>query len=487
MDNEKNITPFKRTALAWLDSHEKLVTDAHQRAWELAEVGLQEMQTSQLLADILEDHGFSVERGVAGMPSAFVATFRHGDGAGPAIGVMAELDALPGLSQKAVPHKEPREGKEAGHGCGHCGYAATALGAALAVKTAMEAHDIPGTIKCFGTPAEETLVGKVFMVRDGVFGGLDACLGHHPGAANACFLGSSNAMNSVKFEFFGKASHAAGSPEQGISALDAVELMNVGVNYMREHVVQETRMHYVIEEGGHEPNVVPDYARSWYYVRAPERDLVNRYYDWVLRIAEGADLMAGTTHKVRFLTGAHNTIPNRALAELVTNNMRQIGAPTYTEEELTFAAELGKSIPREEKLAKLRSSLLPDALDLVDVDLNPRIYDPYGEERKGGGGSTDVAEVSWNTPTIEFSTACFVVASPGHSWQNTAISGTTIAHKSTMFAAKAMATTVLDLLAEPEALERVREEWEARMEGKTYASPLPPDLEPPLDQLKTHG
>ncbi len=473
---------IKQTGIAWIEEHRALIVDAHQRIWELAEVGLQEMQTGKLLADILEENGFTVERGVAGMPSAFVATYGSGD---PVIGVMAELDALPELSQEAVPYQKPRKEGAPGHGCGHCGYAATALGAALAVKAAIEAHNLAGTIKCFGCPAEETLVGKVFMVRDGVFDGLDACLGHHPGSANGASLGSSNAMNSVKFEFFGKASHAAGSPEQGISALDAVELMNVGVNYMREHVVQETRMHYVIEAGGHEPNVVPAYARSWYYVRAPERELVDQYYKWVLRIADGADLMANTTHKVRFLTGAHNTIPNRPMAEMVVANMREIGAPTYTEEELAFAAELGKSVSREEKRAGLSRSRLPDAMNLLDVDINPNIYDPFGEERKGGG-STDVAEVSWNTPTLEFNTACFVVGTPGHSWQNTAVSGTSIAHKSTLFAAKAMAATVLDLLTDPDKLARVREDWEAQMEDRTYRSPLPEDLEPPLDQLEHH-
>jgi aminobenzoyl-glutamate utilization protein B len=479
-------TPEKETAHVWIDEHRELIVAAHQQVWDLAEVGLQETATSKLLADILEDNGFTVERGVAGMPTAFVATYGSGS---PVIGMMAELDALPGLNQEAVPYQQPRAtagGSGAGHGCGHCGYAATALGAALAAKAAMEAHSLPGTLKCFGCPAEETLVGKVFMVRDGIFDGLDACLGHHPGSTNVAFLGTGVAMNSVKFEFFGKASHAGGSPEQGISALDAVELMNVGVNFMREHVVQETRMHYVIEAGGHEPNVVPAYARSWYYIRAPERDLVDRYYAWVLRIADGADLMAGTTHKVRFLTGAHNGIPNRHLAERVVANMREIGAPTYTEEEEAFAAELARSTSREEKRAALRKSHLPEAMELMDVNLNSRIYDPYGEGQIGGG-STDVAEVSWVTPTVEFSTAAFVVAMPGHSWQHTAASGTSIAHKSTIFAAKVMASTALDLLTDPEVLTAVRADWETRLAGRTYTSPLPPDLKPPLDQLDSHA
>ena len=471
----------KQTAIEWINAHQQLIIDAHQRVWELAEVGLQELQTGALLADVLEQHGFAVQRGVAGMPSAFVATYGSGR---PAIGIMGELDALPGLSQKAVPYRAPLTEGGAGHGCGHCGYAAAALGAALAAQAAIDAHGLPGTVTCLGCPAEETLVGKVFMIRDGLFTGLDACLGHHPGSANTVSLGSSNAMNSVKFEFFGTASHAAASPEHGISALDAVELMNTGINYMREHVVQEARLHYVIEDGGHEPNVVPAYARSWYYVRAPTRDLVDQYYARVLRIADGADLMVGTTHRVRFLTGVHNSIPNRPLADQIVANMREIGAPTYTEEELAFACELGRSIPPEEKRSVLGRSLLPNAMELMGVDLDARIYDPYGEEEKGGGGSSDVADVSWNAPTTEFSTAAFVVASPGHSWQNTAISGTTIGKKSSLFAAKAMAATVIDLLTTPALLDKVKADWQERMKGLTYRSPLPADLAPPLDQLK---
>ena len=470
----------KQTALEWIEQNEKLLTDVHQKIWELAEVGLQEFRTAKVLMDILEKNGFKMEKGVAGMPSAFVATYGSGK---PTIGIMGELDALPGISNKAVPYKEPLVEGGAGHGCGHNSYATTALGGALAAKTAMVEHKIPGTVKCFGCPAEETLVGKVFMVRDGVFDGIDACLGHHPGSSNSARLSSGNAMNSVKFEFFGKASHAAGSPHQGISALDGAELMNIGVNYLREHVVQEARMHYVIEDGGHEPNVVPPYARSWYYVRAPTRDLVEEYYERVLKIAEGADLMAGTTHKVKFLTGVHNGMPNKPLAELIVANMREIGAPTYTDEELAWAKELGKSVPRDQKRKGLARSHLPNAMSLIDVDIDTNIYDPYGEEIKGGGGSSDVADVAWNVPTQQFGTAYFVVGCPGHSWQHTAIGGTSIAHKSTIFASKVMATTVIDLLMNPELLKAAREDWEARMEGLTYKSPLPPDLKPPLDQL----
>lgn len=469
----------KCLALEWVENNEKLLVRVHDDIWRYAEVGLQEKKTADLLTEILMSNGFAVERGIAGMPSAFVATYGSGE---PVIGIMGELDALPGISQKAVPYKEPLVEGGAGHGCGHNGYATTALGGSLAVKVAMEERGLEGTVKYFGCPAEETLVGKVFMVRDGFFDGVDACLGHHPSSFNGVSLRSGNAMNSVKFEFFGEASHAAGSPEMGVSAMDAVELMNIGVNFMREHVVQETRIHYVVEDGGHEPNVVPPYARSWYYVRAPERELVDLYYQRILDIADGADKMVGTSHGVRFLSGVHNGMPNRVLGELAISNMREIGAPTYNDEEIEFASELARSIPREKKRISLMKSHLPDAMELIDVDLNARIYDPVGEGTKGGG-SSDVADVAWNTPTIQFRTVYTIVGAPGHSWQNVASNGTSIGHKSTVFASKVMSATVIDLLTKPELLRKADEEWREKIQGRTYKSPLPPDLKPPLDQM----
>jgi aminobenzoyl-glutamate utilization protein B len=472
----------KNVALNWVENNKDLLVNVHQKIWEYAEVGLQEHKTAKLLIEILEKEGFKVEKGVANMPSAFVAIFGEGK---PVIGIMGELDALPGISNKPVPRKEPLVEGGAGHGCGHNGYATTALGGGLAVKKAMDAGLVNGTIKVFGCPAEETLVGKVFMVRDGIFEGLDACIGHHPSSFNGATLRSGNAMNSVKFEFYGTASHAAGSPEMGVSAMDAVELMNIGVNYMREHVVQETRIHYVVEDGGHEPNVVPPYARSWYYVRAPERELVDIYYQRLLDIADGADKMVGTTHKVNFLSGVHNGMENRVLAEAAIANMRAIGAPEYTEGELEFAAEMAKSLPPEKKRISLMNSSLPDAMDLMDVHLNRRIYDPIGAGTKGGG-SSDVADVAWNTPTVQFRTVYTIVGAPGHSWQNTACNGTSIGHKSTIFASKVMATTVIDLLTDTDLLESTKVEWRRQMKGKVYRSPLTPDMKPPLDQLKSH-
>jgi len=473
----------KEVAFDWVEANKEMIVDVHQKIWELAEVGLQETQTAELLIEILEKEGFSVEKGVAGMPSAFVASYGEGK---PVIGIMGELDALPGISQKPVPYKELIKEGGAGHGCGHNGYATTALAGGIAVKKALDGGHVSGTLQVFGCPAEETLVGKVFMVRAGVFDGVDACIGHHPSSFNGVSLRSGNAMNSVKFEFFGEASHAAGSPEMGVSAMDAVELMNIGVNYMREHVVQETRIHYVVEDGGHEPNVVPPYARSWYYVRAPERELVEMYYDKLLDIADGADKMVGTTHKVKFLSGVHNGMENRVLGEIAIDNMRLVGAPEYSEEEEKFAEELAKSIPREKKKIGLIKSHLPDAMELMDVNLNSRIYDPIGEGEKGGG-SSDVADVAWNTPTVQFRTVYTIVGAPGHSWQNVASNGTSIGHKSTTFASKVMAGSVIDLMHKPELLLKAKEEWKRQMMGREYKSPLPEGSKPPLDQLKkTH-
>ncbi|MEM3005993.1 MAG: amidohydrolase, partial [Candidatus Bathyarchaeia archaeon] len=354
------------------------------------------------------------------------------------------------------------------------------LAGAIAARIAMEEAGIQGTIRFYGCPAEENYDGKVFMVRAGLFDDVDACLSHHPSAVNTARLSSSNAVNSVKFHFFGRSSHAAGSPEQGRSALDAVELMNVGVNYMREHIIEKARIHYVIEAGGGQPNVVPDYARSWFYVRAPEREQVEQIYAWVLRIADGADLMAGTTHKVEFLGGCYNLLPNKTLSEVVISNMREIGPPKYTDEELKFAREIGKTVPPEQKRDALRKVNFPNWERYVDVDLVQEVIDPW-DEGMVMAGSTDVSDVSWKTPTMEFGTSTFVLGAPGHSWQATACSGMSIGHKSLLFAAKTIAGSAIDLLTKPELLERAKREFRERLKGRVYRSPIPDEVQPPLE------
>ncbi len=442
----------KQAAREWIDENRERLIEISDAIWEYAELGFVEFKSAKLLADELEKNGFQVEREVAEIPTAFVATWGSGK---PVIGIMGEYDALPGVSNKAVPVKDPLIEGGPGHGCGHNVHGVSGLGGALAVKAAMEELKIPGTIKYFGCPAEEMLSGKVWMVRDGVFDGVDACLSHHPSSMNTAGLKSSNANNSVKFHFYGRTAHAAGSPEQGRSALDAVELMNVGVNYMREHIIEKARIHYVIEEGGGQPNVVPDYARVWYLVRAPERDQVDHIYEWVLKIAEGAALMTGTTHKAEFKKAIYNKMPNRTLSELVITNMREIGAPTYTEEELAFAAKIAEAVPRQAKMDSLRKSKVPEWEKYKDVDLVTDILDPWNEG-KTSGGSTDVADISWKTPTMEFSTAAFVLGTPGHSWQTVACSGMSIGHKSLIFAAKTLAGSALDLIADPALIEKPR-------------------------------
>jgi len=471
----------KEIATDWIEKHQKRVIEISDKIWDTPELGLQENKSSALLAEELQRGGFHVQRGVAEIPTAFVAVYGRGK---PVIGIMGEYDALAGLSQKPIPKREPLVPGAPGHGCGHNIHGTSGVAAALAVKAAMETHKLKGTLKFFGCPAEETLVGKVFMVRDGVFDGVDAVLSHHPGQMNAAHLGSSNAMNSVKFNFHGKASHAGGSPEQGRSALDAVELMDIGVNFLREHVVQEARIHYVVENGGGQPNVVPAYARSWYFIRAPERQQVDYIYKWILRVADGADLMAETSHDVEFLTGCYNTLRNVALAELVVANMREIGAPTYNEDELAFAHAITETIPPHEKRERLQRSKRPGWEKLLDVEMDTSIPDPWGLGDVSGG-STDVGDVSWNAPTLEFSTATYPLGSSGHSWQNVACSRVGIGHKSLIFAAKVIAASALDLMTKPDVLAGARKEFGELTKNLKYVSPLPKELKPPLNQLPT--
>jgi len=467
----------KEHAIEWIEENKERIIRISDAIWEFAELGLKEFKSSKLLADELEKHGFRVERGVAGMPTAFVATWGSGK---PVIGILGEYDALPGLSQKVVPWREPLVPGAPGHGCGHNIHGASGMAAAIAVKVAMEREGLEGTVKFFGCPAEENFSGKVFMVRDGLFEGVDAVLSHHPGTMNAAALKSSLAINSAKFHFYGRAAHAGASPEEGRSALDAVQLMNIGVEFMREHVPQDARIHYVIERGGGQPNVVPEYARVWYYVRAPEREEVERIYSWVVDIARGAALMTQTRLEVEFLEGIYNLIPNRALAELVVKNMREVGLPQYSEEDLRFAREIAKTIPLEAKISQLRKSGRPGWEKLVDKLIDDEVPDPWGEGEVMHG-STDVADVSWQAPTLEFSTAAWVLGTPGHSWQAVAQSASGIGHEALIFASKVLASSVVDLLTRSELLERAKEEHRRRLAGRAYRSPLPPGHKPPLD------
>ena len=473
---------MKETAYQWIEENEKKLIEWSDKVWEFAELGLLEFKTAKYLADISEKAGFKVDREVAEMPSAFVGTWSNGE-EGPVIGILGELDALAGISQKPVPYKDPVKEGAPGHGCGHNIYGAGAVAAGIALKVAMEEHKIPGTIKVYGCPAEETLVGKVWMVKHGLFDGVDAVLAHHPGSSNTAGTGSSNAMNSFKVHFYGRTAHSAGDPENGISALDAVELMSNGINFMREHVTEKTRVHYIHEEAGGQPNVVPAYARTWYYNRAPERAQVNETYDWIMDIVKGADLMARTTSKVEFLTGCYNKLPNGVLASLIVEQMREIGAPKFSEEDYAFAKKMSEGWDIEKKMNSLQKSGRPDWQKLRDVIFDDIVRDDY---RAGmvGAGSTDVSDVSWITPTIEFSTTAMALGTPGHSWQFTAQTGHSIGHKSMIFSTKVHAAAGLELLTKPQLMQKVKDEWVERLDGRVYKSPIPDGLAPPLDQLK---
>ena len=467
----------KKTAWKWIEDNKQEFIEVADKVWHYAELGLVETKSSKLIAEVLERHGFDVQLGVAGMPTAIYATWGKGE---PTIGFQGEYDSLPGISNKVKPEKDPLVPGAPGHGCGHNVHGATALACAVALRHVMEEAGLPGTLKFYGTPAEENYGGKVFMVRDGLYDGLSACLSHHPGSMNAARLSSSNAVNGVKFIYRGKTAHAAGNPEMGRSALDAIELMNIGVNFLREHVIADARIHYVIESGGGQPNVVPDYARSWYYIRAPERNQLDPIYERIKKIAEGAALMTETELEVQFIDGLYNIIPSKTLAELVVKNMREVGSATWSEEELGFAAEIAGHFSKQSKIDAMRKAKVPNWEKYVDVDLMTDVLDPWGEGETSPG-SSDVGDVSWVCPTLEFGTACNVLGAPGHSWAFVACAGSTIGHKSLVFAAKTMAGAAIELLTDEKLRKALKKEHETRLKGRTYTTPLPEGLQPPLD------
>jgi aminobenzoyl-glutamate utilization protein B len=461
-DEKPQLSPAQQTAVKAVERHRETILDANRQIWEFAEIGLAEHQSAALLTSELKKHGFRVRTGLADMPTAFVAEFGSGR---PIIGILAEYDALPGLSQKDVPYREPVTEGEPGHGCGHSGLGSGALGAALAVKDAMEQHNLPGTIRLYGTPAEETVIGKVYMTLAGVFDDLDVCLHWHPSTQNQPWAGSSKAVISAKFTFDGTAAHASGSPESGRSALDAVELMNVGVNYMREHVKEDARMHYVITDGGGAPNVVPPRATVWYFVRADSHEDVERYFDWVRDIAEGAAKMTRTKMSLAIDTDAHEIIENTPLAELIYENLVAVGPPKFSEEDKAFARRI------QQPLIEQFGTKFPEAIE-ESVRTVARSSSP-------SKGSTDVGDISWRVPTGGLRTACFAAGSPGHSWQNVACIGSPLGEKGILYGAKSLATTAVELLQSPEKVAAARADFEKRMQGRKYTTRIPKGQKPP--------
>jgi aminobenzoyl-glutamate utilization protein B len=457
------LRPSQQTAMADVRKREAELKDVNQQIWKFAEVGLDEVRSSALLVEKLKAGGFAVKSGVAGMPTALMASYGSGD---PVIAILAEYDALPDLSQKVSPVQEPVEAGKAGHGCGHSGLGTGALGAALAVKAAMEKHKLPGTLRLYGTPAEETLIGKVYMLLDGAFGDVDVCFHWHPGSKNDVWNGSSKAMVSAKFTFQGIAAHAAGSPEQGRSALDAVELMNIGANYMREHVKEDSRIHYVITNGGGQPNVVPANATVWYYVRANDHKDVESAFAWLNDIARGAALMTRTKMSVVVDTDCHELLQNTPLSEVLHRNLKLIAPPKFTAEEQAFAKKLQE--PLVEQFGSTFATSLDDSVQPLTA--LPEI----------SKGSTDVGDISWFVPTSGIRTACFATGSPGHSWQNVAAIGSSIGEKGTIYAAQVLAISALDLIEQPEQLAAARADWKERMKDRKYTTLIPTGQRAPV-------
>ena len=420
--------------------------------WDYAEVGYKEVKSSLLHQKTLSVNGFKVEAGVADIPTAFVATYGSGK---PVIGILAEFDALPGLSQDAVPEKKSIPGKDAGHGCGHHLFGTASVAAGIELKKLMDENKIKGTIKIFGTPAEEGGSGKVYMVRDGLFNDVDVAIHWHPSDNNSVTMISALANKSAKFRFHGISSHASASPEKGRSALDAVEAMNIIVNMMREHLPQETRIHYVITSGGKAPNVVPEFAEVYYYIRHPRREDAATIFDRVVKAANGAATGTETTMDYEIIGGTHDLLLNKTLSEAMQKNLEKTGGVFYTNDQIEFAKKIQSTFDFKKPPIESADSIKP---------LKAAI--------SSGGGSTDVGDVSYLVPTVGMQAATWVPGTPAHSWQAVACGGTEIGTKGMMVAAKAMTLTAIDLYTNPGLIIRATEEFKKAKGSYKYEALL---------------
>jgi aminobenzoyl-glutamate utilization protein B len=434
----------KSEVLAQIDANKATYEQIALKIWDFAEIGYREVKSSGLLQEQLKKEGFTIEAGVAGMPTAFVASYGSGH---PIIGMLGEFDALPGVSQQAIPEKKERAGVAAGHACGHHLFGAGSIQAAVAVKNWMKATGQKGTIRFYGTPAEEGGSGKVYMVRAGLFNDVDTVIHWHPGDRNGISMSSSLANRSGKFRFHGIASHAAGAPERGRSALDGVEAMDNMVNMMREHVPDTTRIHYVITKGGEAPNVVPAFAEVYYYVRSPSREIMLDVWARVENAAKGAALGTGTTVDWEMTGGVYELLPNEVLGRVMHQNFEQVGGVTYTAEEKEFALKISRTV--------LGKAPAPETASLIA---------PFvpNQPREGGGGSTDVGDVSWVVPTVGLRAATWAPGTPAHSWQAVACGGTTLGLKGMNVAAKTMAATAIDLFTQPQTIAKAKAELEQK-------------------------
>ena len=471
-----------KTAAKYIDEHKEAICRISDEIWALAEVGLHEERSAELLAAALAAEGFRVRLGVGGMPSGLEATWGSGK---PVIGFLGEYDALPGVSQQATPEREELVPGAAGHACGHNLLGAGAFAAVIGLKQEMEARGLPGTIKYFGCPAEENFGGKAHMAREGVFSACDACLTWHPSSLNTVRNAASLAVTSMNVSFHGRSAHAAADPFNGRSGLDAVQLMNLGVEFLREHMPPRGRIHYVITNGGGQPNVVPPLATVWYYVRAPRRDECDELYERVIKCANGAATMTDTTCEIELLDAIYDLMPNDTLEAVLRDALDRVGAPRFDAADDAFAAAIEKSFRPGQKAAALTEFFqghpVPDDLAAQVLNSTVVMAPPVkGEPR----GSTDVGDVSWCCPTAQFGTACSAIGTPGHSWQLVAQSGMGIGHKGMLQAGKVLAEAGLELLTKPDLLAAAQAEFVKRTGGKPYRCAMPDDFKPPFHQLK---
>jgi aminobenzoyl-glutamate utilization protein B len=430
-----------------------------QKIWQWAEPGYKEHKSSALLANTLEKAGFKVQRGVADIPTAFVATIGQDK---PVIGIMGEYDALPGLSQDAVPYRKPRTETSAGHGCGHHLFGVASLSACLALGEQIRAGTIKGTLRYYGCPAEEGGSARVFMVREGAFKGCDVVLHWHPSSRNVAGYRSNLARIAVKFRFHGKSAHAAAAPDKGRSALDAVALANHAAELLREHVPDGTRIHHVITDGGGgAPSVVPEFAEVFYYVRHRDADVTKQVYDRLLRCAEGGALATETKLEVVYLGGTVQIVPNDTLSELALKHLKRLGDLAYDDAEKQFALRLQETLVDKPALASIREVANGSAADT--------------------NGSTDVSDVSWVVPTGGFTTACWVPGTPAHSWQAVACGGTSIGKKGMQLAARTLAAMAWELFQDNKLRMAAQAEHRDRIGDRPYRPLILPGQPPPLD------
>lgn len=464
----------------WIEDNRSMFVELSNEIWGYAELGYKEFNSSKTLEDALEEAGFKLERAVAGIPTAFTASY--GNAESPVIGILGEFDALPGLSQDCVPYRKPLESGAPGHGCGHNMLGVAGVASVMAVKQAIDSGEVKGKVVYFGCPAEEGGAGKAFMAKAGIFDGVDLCLTWHPDTFNGTLYANFLANYRVYFRFKGKSAHAAADPFNGRSALDAIELMNVGVNFLREHMIPDARVHYVITKGGIAPNVVPDYAESLYSVRAPRTDQLDALFERVKNIAKGAALMTETELEIDVISGMSNMLPNETINQVLQSKLQEIGAPKFNEEEHAFAQELSKSIPPEslETSAPVYGLDSNKVAELKKIVLFEDILPPFKSEVILPG-STDVGDVSWVAPTGQIFTTCWALGTPGHSWQIVAQGKMGIGQRGMLYAGKVMAASALEFMQDDKLRKQAVNEFKEKRAAAHYISPIPEGAKPPLN------